>query len=437
MLLIRASLILSLAFVPGGFAWPGTTGVAETDRQIQTLQDRAKQPAAGFVIYDELGVAYLQKARETGDVEYFELAEKALAKCLAAAPQDFHSADPLVHMALVYMGEHNFTAALAFSQKAIALGAGNLPAFAIEGDAYTDMGKYEEAADAYRTLRNLGAATAGPGKLAYMLDSRLAYLSFLHGDSEESVRLMESAITAGLQTSVPKENMAWLYFELGERFFQSGDLVHAELSYQSGIDSDPNHYRSLAGLAKVRAAEGKFDEAIRLYQRSAEVIPFPQYVEELGDVYERIGKAKEAQQQYDLVEYIGHLSSLNRVLANRELAMYYGDHHIRLPEALELARKELTVRSDIYSWDALGWVLYQNGEIKEAGEAMEKALRLKTNDPLLLFHAGMVDHALGRDFAAIEYLSRAMALNPHFHVLYSSVASRTLAELTASMRTSR
>ncbi len=414
-----------------------TPSVSETDKRIQTLQERAKLPSADFAVYDELGLAYLQKARETGDFAYFNLAEKSLTKCLSAVPNDFHAADPLVHMALLYMGEHNFTSALSYSQKAIALGAGNLPAFAIEGDAYTDMGKYDDAAAAYNSLRTLGAAVSSPTRLAYMLDSRMAYLSFLHGDAAEADRLLESAIAAGLQTNVPRENLAWLYFELGERYFQEGELTKAAMSYQSGLAADPNHYRSLAGLGKVRAAQGNYDEAIRLYQRSLDIVPFPQYVEELGDVYQRAGKLKEARQEYDLVEYIGHLSTLNQVLANRELALFYADHNVKLPEAVELARKELTVRSDIYTWDALAWALYRNGELKDAGDAMDQALRLKTNDPILLFHAGMINRGLGRDSAAIGYLSQALKLNPHFHVLYDSVAARALAELTNDTRTSK
>jgi tetratricopeptide (TPR) repeat protein len=259
-----------------------------------------------------------------------------------------------------------------------------------------------------------------------MSDSRMAYLCFLRGDSEEAVRLMKSAIGAALQTNVPRENLAWLYFELGERYFQAGDLGNADLSYQSGITADPNHYRSLAGLAKVRAAQGRFDESIRLYQRSIAIIPFPVYVAELGDVYKKVGRVKEAQQQFDLVEYIGHLGKLNQVLANRELALFYADHGIKLPQALELARKELEIRHDIYTWDTLAWVLYKNGRFQEAAEAIDKALSLHTNDSLLLFHAGMIFHSLAKDSDAEDFLNRALKINPHFHVFQADIASRTL-----------
>jgi len=268
--------------------------------------------------------------------------------------------------------------------------------------------------------------------LAYMSDSRVAYLCYLRGESAQAIRLMKSAIAAALQTNVPRENLAWLYFELGERYFQTGDLGNADLSYRSGIRADPNHYRSLAGLAKVRAAQGKLEESIQLYQRSIAIIPFPVYVAELGDVYKKMGRVNDAQLQYDLVEYIGHLGKLNQVLANRELALFYADQGIKLQEALELARKELELRRDIYTWDTLAWVLCKNGRFQEAAGAINKALALHTNDPLLLFHAGMIYHSLHKDYDAQDFLSRALKTNPHFHVFHAELATRTLEEIGQS-----
>ena len=415
-----------------GTVSPAPASPAETDNQIELVEQQVKKAPRDYARYQALGEAFLQKARETGDIDYYDRAERALNKSLSLAPADFRSADPMVQMALVCMGEHRFTDALNYAQRAIALGSGNLAAFAVEGDAETDLGDYEEAESAYNALQKLGAATSSPLRLAYILNSRKAYLRFLNGDFEGAIDLMKSAITAGLQTRVPRENMSWLYFELGERYMQNGDLGNADLAYQAGIHADPNHYRSLAGLAKVRAAQGRFDESIQLYQRSINVIPFPVYVADLGDVYKRIGKAELAQKEYDLVETIAHLSKLEGVLANRDLALFYADHDIKLKEAEDFARKELGVRHDIYTWDALAWVLFKNGRTAEAAEAMKKALRLNTNDPLLLFHAGMIHYGLGQDSEAKEFLTRALQESPQFHIFYADLARKTLDELEGS-----
>lgn len=85
------------------------TGISTTDRQIEALQDRVRKSPGNYSGYDQLGAAFLQKARETGDIAFYDLAEQTLKKSLQLVPQDFRAADPLVHMCLVYMGEHRFS----------------------------------------------------------------------------------------------------------------------------------------------------------------------------------------------------------------------------------------------------------------------------------------------------------------------------------------
>ena len=130
-----------------------------TDARIAALQSQVKESPDDYARYDRLGAAYFQKARETGDLTYYELAETTLKHSVAQMPDNSGTVDPLVDLALVYMGEHRFQDALAMSQEAIAAGTGNLAAFATEGDAYTDIGDYEQAAAAYSTLRSLGSTT--------------------------------------------------------------------------------------------------------------------------------------------------------------------------------------------------------------------------------------------------------------------------------------
>jgi tetratricopeptide (TPR) repeat protein len=139
-----------------------------------------------------------------------------------------------------------------------------------------------------------------------------------------------------------------------------------------------------------------------------------------------------AKQQYELVEYIGRLSALNQVLYNRELAYFYADHDIKPEEALALARRELDYRQDIYAYDVVAWSLYRNGKLADARDAIEQALKLGTKDAKLLFHAGMIYQALGEKEKAKEFLARALAMNPQFHILLAKKAAETLKQLEES-----
>ena len=87
------------------------------------------------------------------------------------------------------------------------------------------------------------------------------------------------------------------------------------------------------------------------------------------------------------------------------------------------------MRQDIYTYDVLAWALHKNGRSREAVTAMTEALRLGTRDARLFFHARMIYHAAGDLERARDYLARALATNPHFHVLQAAVAERALVEL--------
>jgi hypothetical protein len=40
----------------------------------------------------------------------------------------------------------------------------------------------------------------------------------------------------------------------------------------------------------------------------------PDYAAALGDVYTKLGRPEDAQTQYDLVEYVGYLNTLKRLV---------------------------------------------------------------------------------------------------------------------------
>jgi tetratricopeptide (TPR) repeat protein len=420
--------------VPAALLIPRATG---TERVVQTMQSRVQRDPKDPAAYSSLGAAFFQRARETGDVEDFQLAEQALNKSLALNNADFSAEPAYSTMAEVCMGEHRFSDAITYAQKALALGSGDLSSFAIVGDAYADMGEYGRAAIAYSRLDISGESAAQP-RHVYVRDSRTSYLKFVSGDTPGAIRLMQSAVAAGTEARLPAENLAWLYYELGEYEFQAGDIAAANHAYLTALNVHPGDYRALAGLGKLRGTQGRYDEAIKLYQSAIAVVPMPMFVAELGDIYNQAGKAAEAKRQYQLVEYIGMLGQINQVLHNRDLALFYADHDIKLDQALALAHKEFEVRHDIYTWDALAWALYKNGKYQEASDAMEQALRPGTRDALLFFHAGMIAGRLGQTSQAKERLQTALNINPGFHAIYAGVARQQLkmldhqAALTAS-----
>ena len=393
-----------------------------TDSQIGYYQQMLKRDPHNAKAFYGLGDALIRKARETGDPDYFNRAEEALKKSLEIAPKN---AGAMRHLAYVFYSRHEFEAAANHARKAVEMDANDGDSYGILGDALLEVGKYDEARDAYQKMMQLEDSLYSR--------SRLAGLKSIYGDSTGSAADLEKAIAAGQATKQPAESIAWAQWQLGTDYLTLGDLAKAEAYYRQSLQSYPNYYRAQAGMAQVRGAQKRYDEAIDHYQKAIAVLPMPDYVAALGDLYGKIGKPALARQQYELVEYIGRLNAINQVLYNRELAYFYADHDIKLSESLELARRELDYRKDIYAYDLLAWSLYKNDKAEEARDAIKEALNLDTQDAKLFFHAGMIYHRLGDNEKAREFLSRAMATNPQFHILHAETAALTLKQLDESV----
>ena len=389
-----------------------------TDQAIRLTQRQIQRHPQNATAYFKLGDAYIQKARQTGDLSYFTLAEQALRRSLELAPRNAGAAR---HLAYVFSSRHEFVEAAAQAQQALELDATDSHAYGVLGDALLELGKYDEAGQAFDAMMDLDASL-------YSL-ARLSGLKSLRGDSEGAIAALRRAIEAGHTTGEPHESVAWAQWQLGVEHYAVGNLQAAETQYLEALTSYPNYYRALAALAQVRAAQHRAEEAIDLYHKALGVIPFPEYASALGDLYTTLGRTEEASKQYALVEYIGRLNTLNRVVYNRELASFYADHDLKLEDALALARSESEIRHDIYGYDILAWALYKAGKPEQAVAPMTEALRLGTKDAKLFFHAGMIYRSLGQADRAREFLARALSTNPYFHLLHAPMAERILKEL--------
>jgi len=419
------ALIVSVApmALPRSAAVGPTAAAAEelsADRAVQAGQRRVSRYPASAGAHYRLGDAYVLKSRESGDPAYLELAERALRRALELAPSH---AGAIRHIAFVHSARHEFAEAEHEARRALALDPADGDAWGVLGDALLELGRYVEAGEAYRAM-----AARGGGLPAL---ARLSGLKSLMGDPAGAIADLERAVEAGLASGQPRESVAWARCQLGQDRFGQGDLAGAERDLVTALDVLPGYHRAVAGLAQVRAAQGRDGEAVDLYRRALATIPLPEYAASLGDVYTRMGRADAARRQYKLVEYVARLEAARPALYNRELVYFYADHGIQLDRALALAERELAARGGIGAHDALAWALLQLDRPAEARAAMERALALGTRDARLFFHAGMIHRRLGEAAEAREYLTRALETNPHFHPLQAETARRALAELDA------
>ena len=320
--------------------------------------------------------------------------------------------------------KHEFRDALDLAKQVYSNDPRALQALATVGDAQLELGNYAEAETAYRQLLERSSTPS--------VYSRLARLSWLQGHIDDAHKQMQQAVDGAASMGLTGESAAWYQYQLAELYFNTGQFEAAAQNYQAALGSFDNYYLALAGLGKVSAAQGKYDQAISCYERAVAIIPQPDFLAALGDLYQFTGQPTNAKREYDTVEYIGKLAEINKQIYNRQLANFYSDHDIHLTEALHLALSELQSRKDIFGYDAAAWAQYKNGNYKEAQALMNQAMALGTRDTRLYYHAGMIALELHNEAQAREYLEQALAINPHFSILYADEARKTLQALQAA-----
>ncbi len=371
--------------------------VNKTDQLIWNYQDRIRQNPDDVSAYATLGAAYLQRARETGDPSYYGKAAAVLDEALKRDPQNVEA---LIGKGALANARHQFREALAIGGQARDLNPTIVRVYGVIADAQTELGMYDSVVQTLQQMVDLR-----PDLNSY---SRIAYARELHGDMEGAIQAMQQAVSAGGPAT---ENSLWVRAQLGNLYFNTGDLGQGEREYQQALALAPDYVYALAGLARVRAAQGRDDEALRLYNEAITRMPLPELVMGLAETQEAIGRTADAAKQYELVRAMQQLFAANGVDTDLELALFDADHGHDSQATLALARAAYQRRPSIKAADTLAWALLKAGQPAEAQRYVAEALRLGTRDALMLYHAGMIAQAQGDAVAARDYLKHLAGLD--------------------------
>jgi len=358
--------------------------------------------------YTLLGLAYQQRARETGNPAYYTKSEQALDRSRKLAPTDSTTAGALGSLALA---RHRFREALVFGRESVRLAPYTARNYGVVGDALIELGRYPEA---FRTFDHMSSLR--PDLSSY---SRVSYARELLGRPDAAKQAMTLALDAA---GGQPEPTAWVETQLGKLAWSRGRIGEAESHYRTALSVFPGYVYALEPLALVQEAQGRHRTALTLARRAAEALPLPQTVATLGDLYARRGRLAAAQQQYALVDVIRRLLAANGVRTDLEIAQFDADHGVRLGRALAAARKARRARPSIDGDDVLAWALERNGRCANALPYSRRALRLGTHDALKYFHRGMIERCLGHE--SRSWFVKAVQLNPHFSLLWSPLARR-------------
>lgn len=384
-----------------------------TNRQIEEAQkliDKNPNVPNG---YNSLTVAYIHSARETGDFSLNSKAETAVGRALELEPENLTAQKLKTSLMLTF---HRFAEALEAATRLQAKSPQDAFIYGVLTDANVELGNYKEAIDAAQKMVDLR-----PNMESY---ARVSYVRSLHGDPKGAIEAMQMA--AKIADPIEKEPQAWCLVHLGDEFFKIGNYAEAEKQYDTALNVFPNYHFALAGKGRARVAQNDFESAVKFLTESNNRVPNVENVILLGDVYTKTGKSDEANKQYELAQFIEQKFGN---IDQRRLALLWTDRDTKLDEALEIAKREHETRKDIFTADIYAWCLYKKGQFQEAKSAITEAMRLKTKDARIFYHAGMIEKSLGNTKEAKRLLQAALQTNPFFDILQSDNAKSALQEI--------
>ncbi|MDD5578948.1 MAG: hypothetical protein PHY16_06670 [Methylobacter sp.] len=279
-----------------------------------------------------------------------------------------------------------------------------------EGDIDVQEGNYRSAETIYRHIIEQ--------KRDWDNLSRLAYLRWKTGDFEGADHLYSEA-----EEEISAKDMrsfAWVELQRGLMALSRGHNKTAWARYQRADRAYSGYWLVKDYMAEWLGAQRNFDAAIALYQKLIVCTPRPELYQALGDLYVFMGKQALAQPWHDKA-LAAYLDSALRgeVQYYHHLAAFYADSRMDGVEAVKWAQKDIVLRKNATTHDALAWALYRNDQYPAALEEIKKALAGNWQDAHLYFHAAMIHLAAGQIIEGKGYLQKAAEINPRydsFHV---------------------
>lgn len=391
-----------------------STGKSSLTKAIDAAQVRLRTLPKDDQTWAQLGSAYVQQARVTGDPSYYPKAQGALERSLVLKPANNVAA--MVGQGSLANARHEFSQARDWGRKATAANPYQAGAYGVLADALTQLGDYTGADAAVQKMLDLQPGLSSFSRASYVFEQR--------GDTTQARDMLERALA---EASDPAD-LAFCRYYLGELDFNSGDAAAASEQYRRGLLANPSSDALLAGRAKAEAALGRTDAAVVDYATVVGRLPLPEYVLEYAKLLDSLGRAAEAKAQFALLTSIQQLFTANGVVDDLTSAEVEADHGSPA-EAVKHARAEWGRRQSVLVADALGWALHRAGQDEEALTYAVRANGLGWQNATFAYHLGMIELSLGRRDAARGHLSDALRINPHFDRVQAPKATAALNSL--------
>ena len=278
---------------------------------IISLQDTLRRVPKDHVSWANLAVAYVEQARVTGLASYYEKADEAASRSFSIEPDENFIA--LAARAAIESARHDFDEALASAEEALAINPFDVGSLAIRVDTLTELGRYDDQLRALRTADRRQPSTA--------IAARFAYAYELRGDLDRAGDILRDAAANG-----GGAERAYLLTLRADILRKQGRLKAAGRDLETAQQAAPDRLLALVSTARLQTARGDLEGAVETWQDVTARQPLPEYLTELGELLDHLGRTEEAEAQYDVVRTTIELLDANGVGSDLETAIFEADH---------------------------------------------------------------------------------------------------------------
>ncbi|QJR35418.1 tetratricopeptide repeat protein [Gemmatimonas groenlandica] len=378
----RSSVIRSEPLV--AFSTVAVSDADIRDRNIEFYAARAATDPASS--NDRLALAGLlfSRSRTNGSVTDLARAELLARESVALRRQRNGQAFEL--LASVLMARHAFAEARAVASRADSLEPATPSHLALLGEIELELGEYDAAATHFGAIYY--------DRQQFTIGSRLARWYEVTGRADMARLFLKNAIKhVDERDDLPREQVAWFHYRLGELELRLGNFAAADSALQDGLRRNPDDVRVLGALSRVALAQSDWSRAIEYGDRATGVQLDPTTLGAVSRAYAAQGDTTQA-------AYYARAMSVSALkqpgVIHRAWGLFLLDHGTSSEREQVLARatRELRDRQDVYGHDLVAWALYRTGHDDEARREMRLALAQHTQDEMLITHAAALGVAV-------------------------------------------
>jgi len=366
----------------------------------------------------QLASQYLRRGREVHNPADAFTANDQIDRVLRLVPSDITA---LLVKANARSFVHDFTGSRLLARRVLKIDSTHSTAIAVEADDAFELGDLAAAAKSYNALARRFGDTPE-------ISARLARLHHAQGDDDAALAQAHLAVDNAIEGDYAPVDVAYFQLLVAELERGLGHYGASADAFEAALAQRPTYGGAIEGLAKVRAAQGRYNDSEQLWRQSGALLGRPDFhvLSALGDLQYARGNELDARRLWSrALDAVDSLPARERVGFLRDESRFRAGRRLDPRRALQLARQDIGVRQDAFAYDTLAWAQINAGDESGALASTRKALSAGVHDAGIWYHAAVIYSAAGENARAVDLLEHALDLNPGFD-LYEAAQARAL-----------